>query len=95
MMFPDGFDAFWALQFGSLITLREASRCLVACKGGAWGLNRFWAIWGEKSPEKKFPNVFGDTLGVYLLCFRMVLTHIGPSRPQLGSLIICVRPVGA
>ena len=21
--------------------------------GGVWGLSRFWAIWGEKSPEKK------------------------------------------
>ena len=48
-MFPDGFDAFWAPQapIGSLITLREGSRCLVACKGGGWGLSRFWAIWGE------------------------------------------------
>ena len=34
-------------QFGSLITLREASRCLVACKGGIWGLSRVYAIWGE------------------------------------------------
>ena len=40
-------------EFGSLITLHEASRCLVACKGGVWGLRRFWGIWGEKSPEKR------------------------------------------
>ena len=50
MMFPDGFDALWALQTPILssIALREASRGLVACKGGAWGLSRFRAIWGEK-----------------------------------------------
>ena len=29
MRFPDGFDAFWDLDH-----LREASRCLIACKGG-------------------------------------------------------------
>ena len=32
-------------------------------QGGVWGLSRFWGFWGEKSPEKKFPNVFRDTLG--------------------------------
>ena len=55
MMFPDGFDAFWALQtpIWVLSTLCEASRGLVACKGGAWGLSRFRASWGEKWPEKK------------------------------------------
>ena len=36
--------------------------------GGVWGLGRFWAIWGEKSPEFFFPNVFGDTLrGVFMM----------------------------
>ena len=54
MMFPDGVDAFWALQapIWSLITLREASRCLVVCKGGVWGLSRFWAIWGENAKNR-------------------------------------------
>ena len=39
-------------EFGSLITLHEASRCLVACKGGVWGLSRFWAIWGENPKNR-------------------------------------------
>ena len=71
MMFPDGFDAFWVLQtpIWVLDHLREASRCLVACKGGVWGLSRFWAIWGEKSPEKKvfkcvFRILWGDIYDV-------------------------------
>ena len=34
--------------------------------GGVWGLSRFWAIWGKNDPKKKFPNMFGDTLGGYL-----------------------------
>ena len=39
MMFPDVFDAFWALQtpIWVLDHLREASRCLVTCKGGGLG----------------------------------------------------------
>ena len=40
-------------QFGSLIILHEACRCLVVCKRGIWGLSRFRGIWGEKSPPKK------------------------------------------
>ena len=39
-------------HFGSLITLREASRCLVACKGGVWGLSHFRAIWGENPKNR-------------------------------------------
>ena len=37
----------------SLITLCEASRCLVACKRGrVWGLNHFGAIWGENPKNR-------------------------------------------
>ena len=56
-------------------------------QGGFVGLSRFGGIWGEKSPEKKFPNAFGDTLDGYLGCFQMVLTHFGRFRPEFGSLI--------
>ena len=53
-MFPDGLTHFGRSrpQFGSLFTLREANRCLVACKGGLWGLCRFWAIWGENPKNR-------------------------------------------
>ena len=52
-------------------------------QGGVWRLSLSWAIWGEKSPEKKFLNEFGDNL----LCFRMLLTRFGLSRTEFGSLI--------
>ena len=57
-------------EFGSLITSHEACRCLVAYKGGGgvWGLGRFWAIWGEKSPEQKsFQMCFGILWGVVMM----------------------------
>ena len=66
MVFPDGFDAFWALQtpIWVLDHLHEASRCPVACKGG------FGDVFGQSGvknhPKKKFPNVFRDTVGGYL-----------------------------
>ena len=50
-------------QFGSFITLCEASRGLVACKEGAWDLGVFGRFGVENHPKKKVPNVFGDTLG--------------------------------
>ena len=53
-------------QFGSLIPLREASRCLVACKGGFGDLAVFGGFGLKNHPKKKFPNAFGDTLGGYL-----------------------------
>ena len=67
MMFLDGFDAFWGLQTPIWVLDHPAlgQRCLVACKGGFGGFSHFWGIWGEKSPEKKFPNAFGYTLDGY------------------------------
>ena len=58
MMFPDGLTHFGPSrpQFGSLIILHEACRCLVVCKRGIWGLSRFRGIWGEKSPPKNASN---------------------------------------
>ena len=34
-------------------------------QGGEGGLRHLRAIWDEKSPEKKFRNVFRDTSDVY------------------------------
>ena len=53
-------------QFGSFITLREASRGLVACKGRLGDLAVFGRFGVKNDLKKKFLNVFGDTLGVYL-----------------------------
>ena len=50
-------------QFGSFVTLREASRGLVACKGRLGDLAVFGRFGVKNDPKKKFPNVFGDTLG--------------------------------
>ena len=68
MMFPDGFDLFWALQTPIWVFdhLREASRCLVACKGGFGDLAIFGGSGVKNGLKKKFPNAFGDTLGGYL-----------------------------
>ena len=50
----------------SFITLCEASRGLVACKGGGYGDLAVFGRFGVKNdPKKKFPNVFGDTFGGY------------------------------
>ena len=64
MMFPDGFDAFWALQTPIWVLDHPAlgQRCLVACKGGLGDLAVFVGFGVENQPEKKFPNAFGDTL---------------------------------
>ena len=36
--------------------------------GGVWGLSPFWAIWGEKSPEKKVSNcVWGYFGGLFMM----------------------------
>ena len=68
MMFPDGFDAFWALQTPIWVLDHPAlgQRCLVASKGGLGDLAVFEGFWGENNPPKKFPNAFGDTLDGYL-----------------------------
>ena len=50
-------------QFGSFTTLCEASRDLVACKGGLGDLAVFGRFGVKNDPKKKFPYVFGDTLG--------------------------------
>ena len=35
---------------------------------GVWALSRFWAIWGEKSPEKKVSKcVWGYFGGVFMM----------------------------
>ena len=62
-MFADGFDAFSALQ--TPIWVRGHPLNPSGLRGGVWGLGRFGGIWGGKSTQKKFWNVFGDTLGGY------------------------------
>ena len=52
--------------FASFITLREASRGLGACKGRVGDLAVLGRFGMKNDPKKKFPNVFGDTLGGYL-----------------------------
>ena len=55
-------------QFGSFITLCEASRGLVACKGGAWGLSRFGQFGVKNDPEKKVSkHVWGYFGGVFMM----------------------------
>ena len=78
-MFPDDFDAFWALQsqFGSLIALHEACRCLVVCKQVVWGHSRFWEIWGGKSPgEKRVHSGPKDASSAYLFFIRVRVTQL-------------------
>ena len=67
-MFWDGSAVFWALQTPilSLIALREACRCLGACKGRVGDLAVFGRSGAKNDPNFFFPNVFGDTLGGYL-----------------------------
>ena len=68
MMFPDGFDAFWALQtpIWALDHPALGQRCLVASKGGLGDLAVFGGFGVKNHPKKKFLNVFWDTLGGYL-----------------------------
>ena len=68
MMFSDGVDAFWDLQTPIYVLLipREASRCLRACKRRVGDLAVFGRFGVKNDPKKKFPNVFGYTLGGYL-----------------------------
>ena len=62
-------------EFGSLITLHDASRCLVACKGGGWGLSRFGGIWCEKSAEKRSVHSGPkDASSAYLFFIRVRVT---------------------
>ena len=65
MMFPDGFDAFWALQTPTWVHdhLREASRCLVACKGGFGDLAIFGRSGVKNHPKKSFQMSLGILLG--------------------------------
>ena len=82
-MFPDGFDAFWALctpiwALGDLlapISLRE----------GFGGLAVWEGVRGEKSPRKKS---FGMFLGIRWGCINDVsgcFRHtLGPLDPDLG-----------
>ena len=67
-MFPDGFDAFWALQtpIWVLDHLREASRCLVACKGGFLDLAVFGRSGVKNHPKKSSQMCLGILWGGYL-----------------------------
>ena len=62
MIFPDGFDAFWALQtpIWVLDHVREASRCLVACKEGFGDL----AVFGRSGVKKQNQKNFQIRLGI-------------------------------
>ena len=53
-------------QLASLITLREASRGLQACKGRVGDLAVFGRFGVKNDPKKKVPNVSGSTLGGYV-----------------------------
>ena len=58
-------------QFGSLIALYEACRCLVVGKQVVWGLSRFWEIRGEKSlKEKRVRSGPKDASSAYLFFIR-------------------------
>ena len=71
MMFPDGFDAYWALQtpIWVLDHLREATRGLVACKGGGFGdLAVFGRFRVRNHPTKKLSKcVWGYFGGVFMM----------------------------
>ena len=64
-MFPDGFDAFWALQTPilSLIALLEASRCLGTCKGRVGDLAVFGRFGVKNDPKKSFQMCLGILWG--------------------------------
>ena len=79
MMFPDGFDAFWALQTPIWVLDHPVlgQRCLVACKGGFGGLSRFGGIGGEKSPEKRRVHSGPkDASSAYLFFIRVRVTEL-------------------
>ena len=67
-MFPDGFDAFWALKTPIWVLDHPAlgQRCLVACKGGGGDLAVLGGFGVKNHPKKFFPNAFEDTLEGYL-----------------------------
>ena len=70
MMFLDGFDAFWALQtpIWVLDHLREASRCLIACKRGFGDLAVFGRSGVKNHPKKKVSKcVWGYFGGVFMM----------------------------
>ena len=89
-------------EFGSLITLHEANRCLVACKGGGGGLGDV-AVFGrfgvKNDRKKKFPNVFGDTLGGIYDVFGWFGRILGHPELNLGlrssirCLVVCKRGI--
>ena len=65
MMFSDGFDAFWALQtpIWVLYQLREASRCLRACKERVGDLAVFGRFGLKNHPKKVSECVWGYLVG--------------------------------
>ena len=70
MMFPDGFDAFWALQtpIWVLDHLHEASRCLAACKGGFGDLAVFGRFGVKNDLKLKLSkSVWGYFRGVFMM----------------------------
>ena len=68
MMFPDSFDAFWALPnpIWVLDHLPEASRCLVACKGGFGDLAVFGRS-GVKNHVRSFQIRLGILWGLFVM----------------------------
>ena len=70
MMFSDGFDAFWALQtpIWVLITLCEAGKGLVACKG-LGDLAVFGRFGVKNDPKKKVSKCVWGYFGGVLMMF--------------------------
>ena len=69
-MFLDGFDEFCGLQTPilSLIPLREACRCLGACKGRLGDLAVFGRFGVKNDPKKKVSKcVWGYFGGVFMM----------------------------
>ena len=65
MMFADVLTHFGPSrpQFGSFITLREASRCLQACKGRVGDLAVFGRFGVKNVPKKSFQMCLGILWG--------------------------------
>ena len=64
-------------EFRSVITLHEARRCLVACKGGLWGVSCVRGIWGEKSLKKRSVHSgLKDASSAYLFFIRVRVTEL-------------------
>ena len=70
-------------KFGSQVTLHEASRCLVACKGRLGDLAVFWRFGVKNDPRKKVSKrVWGYLGGIFMMfsdgfdAFRALCTPI-------------------